>query len=112
MSITAVQKPVRRELELVQARLRVIVCLGLFAWQAVWPQLGLAGFTLPRPRPAFGHGAEVWLPMATPPAGTAPGGGVLLLGCYHPSQQNTFTGRVTGAMLDEVFERARAVAGL
>ena len=101
------------ELGLVQARLRVIVCLGLFAWQAVWPQLGLAGFTLPRPRPAFGHGAEVWLPSAGPPAGTGAGrGGVLLLGCYHPSQQNTFTGRVTGAMLDEVFERARAVAGL
>jgi uracil-DNA glycosylase family 4 len=97
------------ELGLVQARLQVIVCLGMFAWQAVWPQLGLAGFTLPRPRPAFGHGAEVWLPQA----GTAAGGdGVLLLGCYHPSQQNTFTGRVTGAMLDEVFERARAVAGL
>jgi uracil-DNA glycosylase family 4 len=101
------------ELGLVQVRLRVIVCLGLFAWQAVWPQLGLAGFTLPRPRPAFGHSAEVWLPLAAPPAGTAAGGGgVLLLGCYHPSQQNTFTGRVTGAMLDEVFERARAVAGL
>jgi uracil-DNA glycosylase len=97
------------ELGLVQARLRVIVCLGLFAWQAVWPQLGLAGFALPRPRPAFGHGAEVRLPLTTEADG---GGGVLLLGCYHPSQQNTFTGRVTGAMLDEVFERARAVAGL
>jgi uracil-DNA glycosylase family 4 len=97
------------ELGLVQSRLRVIVCLGLFAWQAVWPQLGLAGFALPRPRPAFGHGAEVWLPLTTEADGS---GEVLLLGCYHPSQQNTFTGRVTGAMLDEVFERARAVAGL
>jgi uracil-DNA glycosylase len=96
------------ELGLVRERLRVIVCLGLFAWQAVWPQLGLAGFALPRPRPAFGHGAEVGLPRAA----EAGGDGVLLLGCYHPSQQNTFTGRVTGAMLDEVFERARAVAGL
>jgi len=97
------------ELGLVQARLRVIVCLGLFAWQAVWPQLGLAGFALPRPRPAFGHGAEVRLSLTAEAGGD---GGVLLLGCYHPSQQNTFTGRVTGAMLDEVFERARAVAGL
>ena len=97
------------ELDLVRPWLRVIVCLGLFAWQAAWAQLGQAGFALPRPRPAFGHGAEVWLPLTTEADG---GGGVLLLGCYHPSQQNTFTGRVTGAMLDEVFERARAVAGL
>jgi uracil-DNA glycosylase len=70
---------------------------------------GILIVALPRPRPAFGHGAEVWLPLTTEVEG---GGGVLLLGCYHPSQQNTFTGRVTGAMLDEVFERARAVAGL
>jgi uracil-DNA glycosylase family 4 len=97
------------ELDLVRPWLRVIVCLGLFAWQAAWAQLGQAGFALPRPRPAFGHGAGVWLPLTTEADG---GGGVLLLGCYHPSQQNTFTGRVTGAMLDEVFERARAVAGL
>jgi uracil-DNA glycosylase len=97
------------ELDLVRPWLRVIVCLGLFAWQAAWAQLGQAGFALPRPRPAFGHGAEVWLPLTTEADGD---GGVLLLGCYHPSQQNTFTGRVTGAMLDEVFERARAVAGL
>jgi len=97
------------ELDLVRPWLRVIVCLGQFAWQAAWAQLGQAGFALPRPRPAFGHGAEVWLPLITEADGD---GGVLLLGCYHPSQQNTFTGRVTGAMLDEVFERARAVAGL
>jgi uracil-DNA glycosylase family 4 len=88
------------ELGLVQPSLRVIVCLGLFAWQAIWPQLGQAGYTLPKPRPAFGHGAEVRL------------GGLLLLGCYQPSQQNTFTGRVTPAMLDGVFQRAREVAGL
>jgi uracil-DNA glycosylase len=65
-----------------------------------------AGFAVPRPRPKFGHGREITLAA---PAGT--GSQVLLLGCYHPSQQNTFTGRVTPAMLDEVFGRAsRAVA--
>ena len=140
------------ELAQVRESVRVIVCLGHFAWQAIWPQLGLAGFSLPRPRPAFGHGAEVRLERAAArPGGAAPGpegaaalagaeppgaespgvgppvrpgmassggasgevgGGVLLLGCYHPSQQNTFTGRVTEAMLDAVFQRAREQAGL
>jgi uracil-DNA glycosylase family 4 len=93
------------ELRLVAADLRVIVCLGGFAWQAVWPALSHCGFLLPRPRPAFGHGAEVRLSTSGGP------GGVLLMGCYHPSQQNTFTGRVTPAMLDEIFTRARAAAG-
>ncbi|MGH3194131.1 MAG: uracil-DNA glycosylase [Streptosporangiaceae bacterium] len=95
------------ELRLVAADLRVIVCLGGFAWQAIWPVLGSCGFALPRPRPAFGHGAEVRLDR-----GTQPPGGVLLIGCYHPSQQNTFTGRVTPEMLDIVFTRAREQAGL
>jgi uracil-DNA glycosylase len=95
------------ELRLVAADLRVIVCLGGFAWQAIWPVLGRCGFALPRPRPAFGHGAEVRLE-----SGAQAPGGVLLIGCYHPSQQNTFTGRVTPAMLDTVFTRARAQAGL
>jgi uracil-DNA glycosylase family 4 len=116
------------EFEQIRASVRVIVCLGHFAWQAAWPLLGLAGFSLPRPRPAFGHGAEVRLarashddaaqsppaaqsPSAAPPAG-AGGDEVLLLGCYHPSQQNTFTGRVTEPMLDAVFQRARQQAGL
>jgi uracil-DNA glycosylase len=88
------------ELRMVTASLRVIVCLGGFAWQALWPVLDDAGYALPRPRPAFGHGAEVELRAAE-------GETVLLIGCYHPSQQNTFTGRVTGAMLDTVFTRAR-----
>jgi uracil-DNA glycosylase len=94
------------ELRLVLADLRAIVCLGGFAWQAIWPAMGSCGFTLPRPRAAFGHGVEVQLTGPQAPDG------VLLIGCYHPSQQNTFTGRVTPAMLDSIFTRARAAAGL
>jgi uracil-DNA glycosylase family 4 len=94
------------ELRFVAADLRVIVCLGGFAWQAIWPAMSRCGFDLPRPRPVFGHGAEVRLGHPQAPDG------VLLIGCYHPSQQNTFTGRVTPAMLDAVFTRARAAAGL
>ena len=92
------------ELRMVAGSLRSIVVLGGFAWQALWPVLAGASFTLPRPRPAFGHGAEVEL---TGPGGTP----LLLIGCYHPSQQNTFTGRVTGEMTDAVFTRARDYRG-
>jgi uracil-DNA glycosylase len=88
----------------VAGSVRVVVCLGGFAWQAMWPVLRSAGFALPRPRPAFGHGVEVRLTGGAAPAA---GRGLLLTACYHPSQQNTFTGRVTPAMLDEVFRRAR-----
>ena len=95
------------ELRLVAEYLRVIVCLGHFAWQAVWPQLAPLGLAIPRPRPAFGHGAEVLLDRAG-----ADRGPLVVLGCYHPSQQNTFTGRVTDEMLDAVFQRARVQAGL
>jgi uracil-DNA glycosylase family 4 len=97
------------ELALVLPGLRVIVCLGAFAWQAVWPPLRSAGFAVPRPRPAFGHGAEVSVALS-PQGPQGPKGtrhSVLLIGCYHPSQQNTFTGRVTPSMLDAVFTRAR-----
>ena len=82
-----------RELELL-AQLRVIVCLGAFAWDAALRLLTLAGKPVARPRPRFGHGAQ---------AGP-------LLGCFHPSQQNTFTGRLTEAMIDDVFARARELA--
>ena len=107
------------------ASMRVIVTLGGYAWQATWPALRAAGFRVPRPRPAFGHGAEAVVepgadgPAADPPAGDGPaadgpaaqkGHSVLMIGCYHPSQQNTFTGKVTPAMLDAVFGRARDVA--
>ena len=119
------------ELELVAEHLAVIVCLGHFAWHAIWPQLAALGLPIARPRPAFGHGAEVLIDRAGADGGGADGGGadgggadgggadgggasapLLVLGCYHPSQQNTFTGRVTDIMLDVVFRRAREQAGL
>ena len=78
--------------------LRVIVVLGAFGWQALWPALDAAGLPVPRPRPAFAHGAAV----------TADG--LTILGCYHVSQQNTFTGRLTEPMLDAVLARAKQVA--
>jgi uracil-DNA glycosylase family 4 len=89
------------ELRMVAQSLRVIVCLGGFAWQALWPVLAVAGYQVPRPRPAFGHGVEVSLQAAD-------GSTKLLLGCYHPSQQNTFTGRITSDMIDGIFTTARA----
>jgi uracil-DNA glycosylase len=110
------------ELALLADSLRVIVCLGGFAWQAIWPSLATVGFSLPRPRPRFTHAAEALLyrrPAQPSAAGPPPApqdergapGPVLLLGCYHPSQQNTFTGRVTPGMLDAIFLRARDQAG-
>jgi uracil-DNA glycosylase family 4 len=80
-----------RELALLD-RAAVVVALGQFAWQA------LAAYYEVRPRPAFGHLAEAPLP-----------GGLVLLGSYHPSQQNTFTGTLTEPMFDAVFTRAREV---
>jgi uracil-DNA glycosylase len=99
------------ELGFVAAYPRSIVCLGHYAWQAIWPQLAAVGFQVPRPRPPFGHGAEALLQRGVPHGGdrAAP---VLVIGCYHPSQQNTFTGRVTDVMLDGVFQRARLHAGM
>src|SRR5438270_6257755 len=85
------------ELHLLRAA-RVIVCLGGFAWDAALRVLRDAGEQLPRPRPRFGHGAEAEV------------GRFVLLGCYHVSQQNTFTARLTEPMLDEVFSRARRLA--
>jgi uracil-DNA glycosylase family 4 len=88
-----------RELRLLTG-LRVIVCLGGFAWDVALRALAALEVSTQRPRPRFGHGAEVALD------------GLTLLGCYHPSQQNTFTGRLTEPMLDAVLERAREVAGI
>jgi len=86
-----------RELTLL-ASVTVLVALGGVAWQATWAALRRAGHQVPRPRPAFAHGAEVRL------------AGLTVLGCYHPSQQNTFTGKLTEQMLDAVLGRAAALA--
>jgi len=93
---------IAREVQLVAPTLQVVVTLGSFGWSAALRSLRDAGFTIPKPLPRFGHGVEV--PLA------GPHGNVTLLGCYHPSQQNTFTGKLTHAMLDTVFSRARELA--
>ncbi|MGX1542451.1 uracil-DNA glycosylase [Streptomyces adustus] len=89
-----------QELDLLRPTLRAAVVLGAFGWQAALPALAAAGWTLPRPRPAFGHGARVSLD------------GLELFGCFHVSQRNTFTGRLTPAMLREVLRTAADAAGL
>ncbi|MDT4927653.1 MAG: uracil-DNA glycosylase [Pseudonocardiales bacterium] len=89
-----------RELELLWPGLRAVVVLGAFGWAAVWPALRAAGVPLPERLPVFGHGVEANVD------------GRIVLGCYHVSQQNTFTGRLTEPMLDAVFARAAGAAGL
>ena len=76
---------------------RVILALGAFGWDAVLRVLPGLGISVGSPRPRFGHGAQAQL------------GAMTLLGCYHPSQQNTFTGRLTESMIDSVLVRARAL---
>jgi uracil-DNA glycosylase family 4 len=89
-------------------RLRVVVALGSFAWAQALVVLRARGHSIPSPRPRFGHGAEVRLGPAHG-AGSHAGIGLTLLGSYHPSQQNTFTGTLTEAMFDAVWERGREV---
>lgn len=88
-----------RELALLPA-VRVIVALGGFGWDGVLRALGGLGHEIPRPRPRFGHGAEARV------------GPYVVLGSFHPSQQNTFTGRLTPAMMTAILARARDLAGL
>ena len=87
-----------RELALLE-RCRTVVALGSFAWDGALRALRELGQRAPRPKPRFGHGAGATV------------GDWSLLGCYHPSQQNTFTGRLTEPMLDAVFAAARELAG-
>ena len=86
-----------RELELLEG-VRVIVALGAFAWDGALRALRGIGIATPRPRPRFGHGAEATI------------GPYSLLGCFHPSQQNTFTGKLTVEMIDAAFARAAELA--
>jgi uracil-DNA glycosylase family 4 len=86
-----------RELDLLD-RCKTIVALGAFAWAGALRALRELGCEIPRPRPRFGHGAEATI------------GKWELLGCYHPSQQNTFTGRLTEPMLDRILARARELS--
>ena len=87
-----------RELGLLK-RGRTIVALGGFGWDGSLRALGRLGEVAPRPKPRFGHGTETSV------------GRWNLIGCYHPSQQNTFTGRLTEPMLDAILSRARELAG-
>jgi uracil-DNA glycosylase family 4 len=87
-----------RELALLGAA-RAIVCLGGFAWDAALRILAAGDQPIPRPRPRFAHGAEVRI------------GETVLLGCYHPSQQNTFTGRLRPGMMEAVLRRAAQLSG-
>lgn len=87
-----------RELELL-GECQTIVALGAFAWDGVLRAARAFGAEVPRPRPRFGHGAEADL------------GRWQMVGCFHPSQQNTFTGRLTVPMIDAAFARARELAG-
>jgi uracil-DNA glycosylase len=87
-----------RELGLLE-HVRVIVCLGAFAWEAALRlTLAMSAGPLPKPRPRFAHGGELSREDYT------------LIGCYHPSQQNTFTGRLTEPMIDAVLQRALVLA--
>ncbi|MBD9725597.1 uracil-DNA glycosylase [Streptomyces caniscabiei] len=89
-----------RELELLRPTLRAVVVLGAFGWQAALPALAEAGWDVPRPRPVFAHGTRV------------PLDGLDLFGCFHVSQRNTFTGRLTPEMLRHVLRTAATSAGL
>lgn len=100
--LAACEPWIARELELLAPTLRVAVCLGAIGFHALWRILAAhpLGEGLPRPRPKFRHGLEVPLPS-----------GLTVLCSFHPSQQNTFTGRLTEPMLDAVFHRAVELTG-
>ncbi len=88
------------EVAMVLPHLRVAVALGAFAWQSLLGTLTRLGLAVPRPRPRFGHGALLEIED------------LMVVGCFHPSQQNTFTGRLTEQMLDQVMDLAASRAGI
>jgi uracil-DNA glycosylase family 4 len=92
---------IEAELSLLIDHVRVVVALGSIGWDAALRSFRALGWRVPTPKPRFGHGAEAVL--------THDGREVVLLGSYHPSQQNTFTGRLTEPMLDAVLGRAAAL---
>jgi uracil-DNA glycosylase len=89
-----------REIALTLPYVQAILALGSFAWASSLRSLQANGLDIPKPRPRFAHAAET------------PIGGITLIGSYHPSQQNTFTGKLTHAMLDDVCRRTAEAAGL
>ncbi len=100
-----------RELELLAPTLRAVVVLGAFGWQAVLPVLSDAGWHIPRPRPRFGHAVHHTVSDAHAAVSDVPDT-LHLFGCFHPSQQNTFTGRLTRQMLRDVLASAASAASL
>jgi len=92
---------IEAELALLIDHVRVVVALGSIGWDATLRSFRALGWPVAAPRPKFGHGAEATL--------VGPDRELTLLGCYHPSQQNTFTGRLTAPMLDDVLGRAAAL---
>jgi uracil-DNA glycosylase family 4 len=93
---------IEAEVAALAPHVRVVVALGLYGWDAALRTFAALGWTVARPRPRFGHGVEASL--------DGPDRSLTLLGCYHPSQQNTFTGKLTEQMLDDVLGRAAALA--
>ncbi len=90
---------IEAEVARVAPHVRAVVALGSYGWDAALRSFRKAGYAVPRPKPKFGHGAEAIL-----------GDDITLLGSYHPSQQNTFTGKLTEEMLDSVLGRAATLA--
>jgi uracil-DNA glycosylase family 4 len=100
-----------RELALMRPTTRVFVALGAFAWQTLLPVLVGSGWSVPRPRPSFGHGAEAVLTDESNDYGDGRRQ-ARLIGCYHPSQRNVSTRTLTPEMLREVLGRAAQLAGI
>jgi uracil-DNA glycosylase len=112
-----------QELEVLRPSRRAVVVLGAFGWQAALPAFREAGWLVPQPKPAFAHGAQVTLPpeaagpnaMGTNTAvsvGSTSARPIELFGCFHVSQHNTVTGRLTPEMLRAVLRTAAEAAGL